>query len=52
MFGFYNITLMQEELSENPTKAFKEIRRSEITSGIQGTTNFEIVLMPFQYSLV
>lgn len=38
---------MQEELSENPTKpvskVFKEIRRSVITSGIQGAINSEIV---------
>ncbi|KAE9524466.1 hypothetical protein AGLY_015187 [Aphis glycines] len=38
---------MKEEISNNPTKpvpkAFKEIRRSVITSGIQGATNSEIV---------
>ncbi|KAL5245885.1 hypothetical protein ACI65C_013293 [Semiaphis heraclei] len=55
MFNFYtdilsdsiNLTSLEEEISNNPKKpvpkAFKEIRRSVITSGIQGATNSEIV---------
>jgi len=38
---------MKEELNQNPTKpvtkTFNEIRRSVITSGIEGATNSEVI---------